>query len=79
MTVLAFPRTLELDANGLPKDDRQARFMARQALLEFFNELWEWNSVYYLEHADAEEGVNRALDAYWQWVLHEHPSQRGKK
>lgn len=79
MSIIAFPRTLELDANGLPKDDKQARFIARQALLEFFNELREWNSLYYLETADAEEAVNRALNAYWQWVTHDHPSQRGKK
>ena len=77
--VLTFPRVIDLDPNGLPPEDKRARFLARQALLDYFNELREWQSLYYLEPSDADEAVDRIVSKYLQVVKREHPSQRGSK
>jgi len=62
MSVTAFRRVVELDANGLPVGHKLAAFKARQIFQDMINELPE--SVYHLGPTDAEWILDNVLSVY---------------
>lgn len=78
MSIVAFPSAIALDENGLPKNDKYARFLAQQEFSDYLNELPEWHP-YTFGPSDLAEATDRVIARYLQVCKGQHPSQRGVK